>query len=108
MAIDLVVSCYAISAAFPRSEVYGLSSQMRRASVSVPANIAEGYGRQHRPEYLNHLSIASGSLTELETHIQIAARLSYIDEGAHKALMLQADEVGRMLGSLRRSLSHTS
>lgn len=105
--MDLVLACYAISADFPKSEVYGLSSQLRRASVSVPANIAEGYGRKHRAEYLNHLSIASGSLAELETHMQIAARLSYMDEATYQDLMRQADEVSRMLGALRRSLSHS-
>ena len=65
---------------FPKSEIYGLSSQLQRASVSLPANIAEGHQRQHSKEFLQHLSIACGSLAEVETHIQIAGRLGYVDE----------------------------
>lgn len=77
--IDLVVECYRISESYPKAELYGLTSQLRRAAVSVPANIAEGQGRSHTKEFLNHLSIAYGSLMEVETHLQIAARLNYLD-----------------------------
>ncbi len=76
--MDLVVVCYQITKEFPKNEIYGLSSQLQRAAVSIPSNIAEGRHRQHSKEFLQHLSIAYGSLAELETHIQIAERLHYI------------------------------
>jgi four helix bundle protein len=77
-AIDLTVICYRVSQEFPKTEIYGLTSQLRRASVSVAANIAEGYGRGSRKEYLQFLSIEQGSLKETEIHIIIAERLSYV------------------------------
>jgi four helix bundle protein len=104
-AMDLVVGCYKITNQFPRSEVYGLTSQVRRAAVSVPANIAEGNGRSHTKEYLHHLSVAYGSLMEVETHLQIAARLNYINEASLNALLDRSGEVGRMLNGLIQSLN---
>lgn len=76
-AMDLVIECYQLAKHFPNFEQYGLTSQLQRAAVSIPANIAEGHDRAYTKEYLRHLSIAKGSLTELETHIHIAKRLSY-------------------------------
>jgi len=70
--MDLVTECYRATQQFPKTEIYGLTSQLQRAAVSVPANIAEGQGRQHTKEFIQHLSIAYGSLAELETHLQIA------------------------------------
>lgn len=102
--MDLVVHCYRATKSFPKSEVYALTSQMQRAAVSIPANIAEGQGRQHRPEFIQHLSIAYGSLTELETHIQIAQRLDYLNVDDAKRLLLQTGEVGRLLNGLLRFL----
>ncbi len=103
-AMDLVVECYAASRAFPREETYGLTGQMRRAAVSVPANIAEGQGRTHVAEFLHHLAIAYGSLREVETHVEIALRLSYIETSAAERLLSRAGEVGRLLNGLMRSL----
>ena len=80
LAMNLVVECYKLTTAFPKSELYGLASQLRRAAVSVPANIAEGQARQHVKEFVQHLSIAQGSLAEAETHVQIAERLHYIND----------------------------
>ena len=71
-AIEIVVTSYRVAGELPKSELYGLTAQMQRAAVAIPANIAEGHGREHLGDYLHHLSIASGSLTELETHIACA------------------------------------
>ncbi len=103
-AMDLVVECYQVTKLFPQSELYGLTSQLQRAAVSVPANIAEGSGRQHTLELIQHLSIAYGSLAELETHIQIAGRLDYLNTKQTKRLLERTGEVGRMLNGLMRSL----
>ena len=102
--MDLVVDCYQITKRFPKSEIYGLASQMQRASVSIPANIAEGRERQHTKEFLQHLSIAYGSVAELETLVQIAERLNYLDVNQLKQILDKTAEVGRMLNGLRRSL----
>lgn len=104
-AMDLVVDCYNVANQFPKTEVYGLTSQLQRAAVSVPANIAEGRGRSHTKEFLNHLSIAYGSLMEVETHLQIAARLRYIDESLLERLLGKSGEIGRMLNGLIQSLN---
>lgn len=103
-AMDLVVECYRLTAFLPKSEIYGLSRQIQRAAVSVPANIAEGNGRVHRGEYVHHLSIANGSLLELETHLLIAQRLSFLE---HQELLRAFDltnEVGRMLAAMTKKL----
>ncbi|MEK6528890.1 MAG: four helix bundle protein [Nitrospirota bacterium] len=103
-AMDLVVMCYQITKKFPKSEVYGLINLLQRAAVSIPANIAEGRERQHSKEFIQHLSIAYGSLAELETHIQIAERLNYIDMNQLKKVLDKTAEIGRMLNGLKRSL----
>ena len=103
-AMDLVVVCYQMAKGFPKSEIYGLVSQLQRAAVSVPANIAEGRQRQYSKEFLHHLSIAYGSLAEVETHVQIAGRLSYIDESRIDNVLNKTAEFGRMLNGLRRSI----
>ena len=103
-AMDLTMECYKASKKFPKSETYGLCNQLQRAVVSIPANIAEGRGRQHTKEFLQHLSIAYGSLAELETHILLAERLDYIGEEQVKEIMSKAAELGRMINGLQRSL----
>lgn len=103
-AMDLVVATYQLTQYFPASERFGLTSQMRRAAVSVPANIAEGRGRKHLAEYLNHLSMANGSLKELETCVLIAERLRFAPVADCQAVMRQAEEVGRMLAGLMDKL----
>ena len=103
-AMDLVVDCYHITDIFPKKEMYGLGSQLQRAAVSVPANIAEGQGRQYSKEFLQYIAVAYGSLAEVETHIQIARRLNYIDETKEMQLLEKAGRIGRMLNGLRRSI----
>jgi len=104
-AMELVTEIYRITATFPAEERFGISSQARRAAVSIPSNIAEGHGRKATGAYLNHLSIAYGSLMELETQTQIATRLNFIQENQADALLMQMDEIGKMLTGLRKSLS---
>jgi four helix bundle protein len=103
-AMDLAVECYEETKEFPRSEAFGLTSQLRRAAVSIPANIAEGHARHYTAEFLRHLSIAYGSLAELETHIQIAQRLIYFESAQADKLLAKTSEIGRMINGLRKSL----
>src|SRR5512135_3750140 len=102
--MELVVESYKVSKLLPRTEAYGLCSQIQRAAVSIPANIAEGHGREHLGDYLHHLSIAGGSLAELETHFQIANRLKLIGSNDLKPALALADEVSRILSGLTRKL----
>src|SRR5882724_2831720 len=102
--MDLVKEVYKSSREFPREEVYGLASQVRRASVSIPSNIAEGQGRKTTADFLRHLSIAYGSLREVETQIMIARRLKYIVKGKVESVLSRAGEVGRLLNGLMASL----
>jgi four helix bundle protein len=103
-AMDLVVAIYRLTQSFPRTESYGMASQIQRAAVSVPSNIAEGHGLKQTHAYLRHLAIASGSLAELETQIEISDRLGYISAQEKTSVAALANEVGRMLTGLRRSL----
>lgn len=94
-AYKLVLEIYEITKDFPKSEIYGLSQQMRRAAVSMPSNIAEGYGRSHKAEYRQFLSIAYGSLSELETQYLLAVDLKYM--GKSEIIEKLLKEVGGML-----------
>ncbi len=96
--------CYESTGEFPRSEIFGLTSQIRRAGASIPANIAEGHSRSHTKEFLNHLSIAKGSLAELETHLILSQQIGFLTEERLALLLVQCDEISRMLASLRKSL----
>src|SRR5690349_11829 len=102
--VDLVVNVYSATKTFPRDEVFGLRLQMRRAAASVPSNIAEGQGRSTDKEYRNFLFYARGSLLELETHIIIAERLSFLSGDVCSALRAQTVEIGKMLNGLLRYL----
>lgn len=104
LAMELVVECYSAARRFPRAEAYGLSSQLQRAAVSVPSNIAEGNGRASLGDYLRHLSIANGSLMELETHIRVAQRLGYLSEAQECQVLSLSRQVGRTLGALIKRL----
>jgi four helix bundle protein len=102
--VDLAMCIYKATEAFPRHEIYGLTAQLRRGAVSVPSNIAEGHGRDHLGDYLHHLSMANGSLMELDTQLVLASRLGYLAEDATGQLIDRAAEVARMLAGLTRSL----
>ena len=102
--IELVEKVYSVTKRFPKTEMFGLSTQMQRAATSIPSNIAEGYGRSHRAEYLQHLSYARGSLCELETQLVIAARLNYVDRIALVPVWRQTQSVGQLLNKHIASL----
>jgi four helix bundle protein len=104
LAIELTVQCYALTREFPKHEMYGLTSQIRRSATSIAANIAEGYGRDSRGSYLQFLRISQGSLKELETHIIVATRLGFLEASSQTNLLRDADDIGRMLRSLIRKL----
>ena len=105
LAMDLVMDVYAVTAAFPAPERYGLTAQIRRAAVSIPANIAEGKARFGPGEYRRFVSIALGSLAELETHFDIAERLSFVETRQLEPSRDKLDRVGRMLTNLAKKLS---
>jgi len=97
---NVALDVYRCTRRFPRDEVYGLSSQMRRAAVSVPSNIAEGKGRYSRKEFVQFLYHARGLLLELQTQLSIARDLDYIDFAAFEGLESQTEELGRILNGL--------
>ena len=103
-ALALVTHVYRWTEAFPKSELYGLTNQMRRAAVSVVANIAEGQGRGSRPQFQQFLNNAKGSLVELETHFYIAKNLGYFSSDLAESAFQMADEVSRLVNGLLRSL----
>jgi len=105
-AYQLCLDLYSITKIFPNEEKYGLSSQMRRASISIPANIAEGYGRRTIPDYVRCLYIAYGSTCELETQILLSADLNYLNEADQNILLEKTKEVERMLMALIKSLEN--
>ena len=103
-AMDLVVGIYKTSDKFPAEERYGLTAQVRRAIVSVPSNIAEGHARKSDGAYFNHVGIALGSLAEVGTQLELAARLRFLDEGQSTELQKEVGRVRQMLHGLRRSI----
>lgn len=102
--MDLVEHIYRATQGFPKHEIYALTSQIQRAAVSVPSNIAEGHAREHSKEYLHHLSIAQGSLAELETQVEIAACLNYLSPEKLRQLIESIRALGRQLYALRNAL----
>lgn len=98
--IELVMSVYKATDTFPKDERFGLTSQIRRAAVSIPANIAEGAARDSQKEYVYFLSNAQGSASELETEWLIAHKLGYLAKGTHDAIRRELDSVGRMIFGL--------
>ena len=102
-AMDLVEAVYRSTRAFPKEELYGLSSQLRRAAISIPSNIAEGHCRNGRKEFVHHLSIALGSLGELETQVMIFERLGYLAAPESSKILASAAEAGRIIVGLMHS-----
>jgi four helix bundle protein len=107
-AMSLAESCYRITQKFPRDELFGLTSQIRRASTSIPANIAEGHGRESTGSFIQHLRIAQGSLKELETHLLLAERIGLIHLSGPDTPLAGCESVGRMLRPLIRTLQKKS
>jgi four helix bundle protein len=103
-AMDLADFCYDITENFPKREIYGLAAQIRKAAVSVAANIAEGHGRHHTGDYLHHVSYSVGSLMELDTEVRIAQRRKFLPEGALERFIEFHVEIGSKLRALKASL----
>ena len=106
--MELVTAVYRASQGFPKEEIFGLVSQIRRSAVSVPSNIAEGHARTSKKEFQYFLSNARGSLAELETQLTIAHQLAYIDETRINQLLDRLGEVGRILNGLLTALKRSS
>lgn len=104
-AMDLATDVYRVTEAFPSREQFGLTNQMRRASVSIPSNIAEGQGRGTTKDYVHFLHIARGSLQELETQMLLAQRLKFTSESEVQNLLVLCDEVSRLVSGLMNSLA---
>jgi four helix bundle protein len=102
--MDLVVEVYRFTDGFPNREIYGLTSQLRRAAVSIPSNIAEGHGRHGTGDFVRFLDIALGSLCEVQTQLLISERLEFCSHAAYLQLEASTCEIERMLGSLIRKL----
>ncbi len=103
-AMTLAEECYRTTRGFPKEEMFGLTSQIRRAAVSIPANIAEGQGRYYTKEFLKHISVARGSLKELETHLILSQRIGLLEAAPLDALLCLTDEISRMISGLRKAL----
>lgn len=101
----LVANIYKASKSFPKDEAYGLTSQIRRCAVSIPSNIAEGYGRNSTSDYIRSLHIATGSLYELQTQLEICLNLQYLNKSNFDKLYESSREIERMLSSLTRKLN---
>jgi four helix bundle protein len=103
-AMDLAEAACRMTSQLPKSEVYGFTAQIRRAAASVPANIAEGYGRESRGAYIQFLRVAQGSIKDLETHVLLAGRLGLLERDATGPIITKCETVGKMLRGLIRSL----
>ena len=100
----LAETCYLLTKRFPKDELFGMTSQIRRAATLVPANIAEGYGRDSTGEYIQFLRVSQGSLKELETHLALSSRVGLIADSETKSVLEECDRLGKMLHRLIRSL----
>jgi four helix bundle protein len=103
-AMDLAVALYELTRSFPKDELYGLTAQLRRAGTSVPANIAEGHGREHTRSFIQFLRVSQGSLKEVETHLYLSERIGLVTTDTLTQLIERCDSLGRRLRALIRSL----
>ncbi|MBS1251767.1 MAG: hypothetical protein MAG451_00800 [Anaerolineales bacterium] len=103
-AVKFAVRVYEMTSAFPKREMYGLTDQIRRSAVSIPANIAEGHGRRSDGAFANHLGISLGSAAELDTHLQIALEIGYLSQVDHEELIAELTEITKMLHGLHRKV----
>jgi four helix bundle protein len=106
--MTLAESCYRLTGQFPRDELFGLTSQVRRAAASVPANVAEGHGRENTGNFVQYLRISQGSLKELETHLLLAERVGILPTVDLQPVLAQCESLGKMLRALIRSLQDKS
>ena len=106
MAINFVTSLYKITESFPKSEMYGLTSQLRRASVSIPSNIAEGASRNHNKEFIQYLYISLASASEVDTQLIISNNLNFIDDVKLNKLSSELNEISKMLQGLIKSVKN--
>ena len=102
--MSLAEECYRLTLRFPRHAIYGLTAQIRRAASSIPANVAEGVGRESTGSFIQHLCISQGSLKELETHLILGQRVGLLEEATLQPLLGDCEELGKMLRGLIRSL----
>ena len=102
--MNIAEQCYLITKNYPKQEMYGMSSQIQRAAVSIPANIAEGYGRNSKGEYIQFLRIAQGSLKELETHLILSIRVKLATSDVANPILEECESLGRMIRALIRSI----
>ena len=102
--MDFVKHVYQVTETFPKSEIYGLNSQMRRAAVSIPSNLAEGAARKGKKEFNQYLNIAQGSVSEIDTQIELSFILNFIDKNLYNDLMDELNTISKMLFGLSRSL----
>ncbi|MBR0697551.1 four helix bundle protein [Bradyrhizobium lablabi] len=106
--MTLTESCYQLTRRFPREELFGLTSQIRRAAASIPANVAEGHGRENTGSFVQSLRISQGSLKELETHLLLAERVGISPSLQSQPILAQCESLGKMLRALIRSLQDKS
>jgi four helix bundle protein len=104
LGIELVKDVYSLTEIFPKQEMYGIVSQMRRSAISIPSNVAEGFKRYHNKEYRQFLYVTLGSCAELETQLTIAKGLEYIQENKEAMLLEKLDHIGRMITNLLKKL----
>jgi four helix bundle protein len=102
--MELAALCYAKTRSFPRTEAFGMTAQIRRSAASVPANIAEGNGREHTGSYIHSLRVAQGSLKELETHVLLAQAVELMEKADAEEILGMSEQVGKLLRSLIRAL----
>jgi four helix bundle protein len=107
-AMTLAEACYLLTKNFPREEMFGMTSQIRRSSASIAANIAEGHGREHTRSFIQYLRMSQGSLKELETHLLLAERVQIVSANEAAPILGQCQELGKMLRALIRNLQQRS